>query len=134
MAGEITRFVDYDATTGRIVVARSMPTEHLGLNPVGVGLSRLLTESSVDPNIVYVSGGELTPRPTLAGFDKTEIQANGTDVAKLLLPEPMKFKLDGEEAEFPTAILELVTDMPASWVIEIDHFPYQKYRAEIVAA
>ena len=73
----------------------------------------------------------LTPRP-VAGFDKTTIAADGVDVAVLEMPGPFTATVDGV-AHAVTDRLEIASDMPATYRVEVDHFPYLALDVEIVA-
>lgn len=76
----------------------------------------------------------LEPRPSLA-FDKTSIVADGEDTATLTgLPDPCTVIVDDEAYEVTGGTLEIASDMPAVYRIEIeDPFPYLPFVAEITA-
>ena len=80
----------------------------------------------------YCPGGVLTARPTLA-FDKTAIAADGIDVATLAIDGAFTVTIDGTEYEVED-VLEIASDMPATYRVEVDHFPYLPLDVEIVAA
>jgi len=91
-----------------------------------------LIEGVGRPDTHYVANGVIVERPSLPAFDKTAIIADDIDMATLVLPEPMDVTIDG--TLYPAVgTLELSAAMPATYVVEIDHFPYQPLRAEIVA-
>ena len=81
----------------------------------------------------YLRDGEIVPRPTL-GFDKTSIAADGEDLATLAAPLPPGaiVEIDGARVEVDGA-LQIASDMPATYRVEIDAFPYRFFTAEITA-
>ena len=61
--------------------------------------------------------------------------ADGADRATLLLPGPFVALIDGVAHELED-VLEIASDMPATYRVEVGHFPYgssRRYVAEIVA-
>jgi hypothetical protein len=79
----------------------------------------------------------LAPRPTLA-FNKLEIDADGTDEAVMTgLPASCTVRVNGVPYSIPDGVLRLAADVPATYVVEIsdvEAFPFQKFRAEVVAS
>jgi hypothetical protein len=73
----------------------------------------------------------LTPRP-VASFDKLTIAADGIDVAVLELPGPFTATVDGV-AHAVTDRLEIASDMPATYRVEVDRFPWLPLDVEITA-
>jgi hypothetical protein len=125
-----THFTQYDPDTGRILAVGWTATsvfEEMQLQP---GTHYLAAESRLA--VDYVLDGQIVERPVLAGFDKTSIAADGIDEAIMVLPEPMTVIIDGVGHALSGSV-ELSADMPATYVIEIDHFPYLPFRTEIAA-
>lgn len=77
---------------------------------------------------------QLVPRPILA-FDKTTILADDQDKATLTgLPDPCTVLVDDTPYEVTGGTLEITSDMPATYEIEIeDPFPAQHFKATIHA-
>ena len=126
------RALVYDAATGRIefiVTCATLATAEL---QAGDGQGVLVTDDGDGGELFYCPGGVLTARPTLA-FDKTAIAADGSDVATLAIDGPFTVTIDGVEYEVED-VLEIASDMPATYRVEIDHFPYLPLDVEIVAA
>ena len=65
-------------------------------------------------------------------FDKTTIAADGVDVAMLDIPGAFTVTIDGVDHEVED-LLEIASDMPATYRVEVDHFPYLPLDVEIVA-
>lgn len=86
----------------------------------------------------YVDGsGEepvVTERPTLAGFDKLEIVADGIDEAVILgLPDPATVRVDGEAIEATGGEFRFAADVAGEYAVTIDAFPYLPYAVTITA-
>ena len=123
-----TTILIVNATTGEIV-SRMRNTDPLAVT-VEAGFDSYVGDVSAAD--YYIRDGEITPRPTL-GFDKTRITADGADVASLPdLPPGAIVEIDGVVVETDGA-LAIASDMPASYRVEIDAFPYRFFTAEIVA-
>ena len=91
----------------------------------------LVTDAGDGGRSWFAPGGVLTPRP-VASFDKTTIAADGVDVAVLEMPGPFTVTIDGIEHAVADR-LEIASDMPATYRVEVDHFPYLAIDVEIVA-
>ena len=65
---------------------------------------------------------------------RPRIAADGEDLATLAAPLPPGaiVEIDGERVEVDGA-LQIASDMPATYRVEIDAFPYRFFTAEIVA-
>lgn len=92
-------------------------------------------EKTIDPQTHYIApSGEELDRPSLEGFDKTAILADDADTAKIEgLPIPCVVRVDGIDYVVADGTFELTSSMPASYVVEIDHFPYLPFKQEITA-
>lgn len=127
-------FVVYDSQ-GRILRTGTCMAMDLDLQAGADGESVLKAKG--DDLREYVQQGSVVPRPAFAGFDKTTIQADGVDTAKLAdLPEGQVVEVDGERLVVEDGVLELTADVPDVYRVVIkdaDAFPYQPFEAEIVA-
>ena len=92
----------------------------------------LVTDAGDGGRSWYAPGGVLTPR-LMASFDKLAIAADGEDAAVLAIPGPFTATVDGIEYAVEGS-LEVASAMPATYRVEIDHFPYLALDVEIVAA
>lgn len=69
-----------------------------------------------------------------AVVDKTTIAADGTDSATITgLPDPVMVMIDGERHEVTGGVLELTADVPSTYRLAVDHWPYLPWVLEIVA-
>ena len=119
----------YDTATGAVIrIGAAAPDDAL-LQASGNGEAVILER--VDAGTQYLPGGIVTPRPILA-FDRLTITADGEDRATLLLPGRFVALIDGVPHELEDA-LEIASDMPATYRVEIAHFPYREFATEIVA-
>ena len=80
----------------------------------------------------YAPDGVLTRRPKLA-FSKWVIAADGIDVARLELGEPFEITIDGARFMAEEGSIEISSDMPGRYRVEVEHFPWLPLKAEIVA-
>jgi hypothetical protein len=95
-------------------------------------MSRLLVDKDIDGDLEYIKDGKVTERPVLT-FDKLEITADDTDVARLEVGQPFVAEIDGETYEIQSGILELTSPMPARYRVRILQFPYRDLDVEVVA-
>ena len=86
---------------------------------------------TLDAETQYLPGGVVTNRP-VAAFNKTTIAASGIDVAVLEIPGAFTVTIDGVAYEVEDSV-EIASDMPATYRVEVDHFPYRPIDVEIVA-
>lgn len=137
----IAFLVAYRTDTGEIVAAAARPLASVSAATLMEGvppdtppalLSVLSSDRFHDPAREYVQDGEIVDRPALPAFDTLEILADGEDTATLSLPELMIVKIDGVE-HGPTDLIEIVSDMPATYAVLVEHFPYLPLNAEISA-
>lgn len=128
----VLRWCEYDRQTGRILVSREMPRDEFNEDLIADGVAAVETDLMVDPRLAYVLDGAIVARPDLPGFDRAEIRADGADAARHVLPALMTVFVDGVP-HGPTAEVEIVSEMPATYRIEIRHFPFRDFAAEIVA-
>ena len=77
---------------------------------------------------------KLMLRPTIQCPPLTNVAANDTDLFTISnLPRPCIVSIDGIPYEIDDGKFEFTTSMPGVYVIEIDHFPYLPFRAEVTA-
>lgn len=119
----------FDTATGAVLRTGNAAPEDAALQASGAGEAAILVR--VDGRTAYLPGGVVTLRPTLA-FDKLTIAADGEDSATLLLDGVFVALIDGVPHAIEDA-LEIASDMPASYRVEITHFPYRDFVAEITA-
>lgn len=126
------RWIECEPATGRILVSREMPRDEFSEDLISDGVLAIETDLHVDPTLAYVVDGAVVARPDLPAFDKVEIRADGEDAATLVLPEPMIVAIDGVP-HGPTDRIEIVSPMPATYRVTIQHFPFRDFAADIVA-
>jgi hypothetical protein len=130
-------FALYDPGSGRIRTVYTGREEEVGLqlkaNEVWVACER-----TVRTDMHWVVGGQAVPRPVLT-IDRTEIAANGSDRAIVAMREAFTATVEGTEfrVDDPDGdglfMLAITSDMPASYTVGIDHWPYLPFQAEITA-
>lgn len=81
----------------------------------------------------YIVGGVAIARPTNPGFNKTEITADGSDAAILSLGTPFAAVIDGAPHSIADGVLEITSELPATYRVRVEAFPFLDYVAEIVA-
>lgn len=134
-------FTRYDPETGRI---HSKTNCHVSDYLANVALypDLAVVDQDCELGLDYV---DLTAepivrrRPINPGFGKTRITADGVDSAKLSLPSPFVITVDGvshavstpDDAGHYTVTID--SDMPASYAVAVEAWPFQPYTAEIVA-
>ena len=81
----------------------------------------------------YVVDGELVPRPVAdIRINRTEIPADKRSKVKITgLPVPCVVHIDGEPVSVGDGLLELTAEMPATYWVVFDQFPYMPWSAEI---
>ena len=99
------------------------------------GFSFVVVPDNASMATNYVVDGALVPRPTFPiVLDRMEISADGTDVAAIEgLPDPCTLLIDGEPVVVTGGRLELTADMPATYSMVFDQFPFMPWSAEITA-
>lgn len=130
-------FVTYLPDTGKIVAWGTCPDHSLADQAIrGSVVLPIHLDNPDDPwgDTHMVVDEQLVPRPTLA-FDKTTILADDQDKATLTgLPDPCTVLVDDTPYEVTGGTLEITSDMPATYEIEIeDPFPAQYFKATIHA-
>lgn len=130
---EVLMVIEFDLATGRIVSFRQLPRSGFDLQVPAPGAAFLEVDGFVDPGLFYLTDGALVARPALDGFDRLAISADDEDAAQMTLPEPMTVHVDGQ-AYGPTDTIAIASPMPGSYVVEIRHFPWQDFRAVVVAS
>lgn len=103
-------YIEYDAS-GRIICTCSLSEEIYELNK-----SKPMVEGSGDPQLHYVSNGEISLRPeqltTLTGLTLNN------------LPTPCQIIIDGTSYEVDEPMVELEFDEPGTHNIKIVAFPH----------
>lgn len=136
MSGQ--RYVVYHTTTGRIRNIYMVRTPGgIGIQTIPSGHDYLEGDADLETQYVDVSVPAVIDRPTFAGFDTTEIDADGEDVATLTAPEGKVFQVDGEPVTIGSeGMLEIAADSPGVYTVEIGDqaaFPYMPFSADITA-
>lgn len=134
-----TYFTRYDPATGCI---HSKGECHASDYPLNAGLytGMAVVAQDCELGIDYVSLDAVRRRPTVPGFDKLAITADGVDAAALSLPVPFVITVDGVPHAVDTpddAGLYAVTidsAMPATYAVTVEAWPYLPYSVEVVAS
>ena len=125
----LSPFTVYDAATGEILRTGFAVEEDAMLQASGPGEAVVL--ETLDAATQYLPGGVVSSRPVRA-FSKTTIVADGIDVAVLEIPGPFTVIIDGAAYAVEDS-LEIASHMPATYRVEVDHFPYLPIDVEIIA-
>lgn len=88
----------------------------------------ILTDYIANPGDDHV-----TPRPVFDVPDEISIIADGVDLVTLALPDPCLISLDGEQQTITGGSLELTSDMPAEYELQLLQWPYIKKTVRILA-
>ncbi|MET4636152.1 hypothetical protein [Kaistia defluvii] len=81
----------------------------------------------------YVVDGELVARPVAPiAINRTEIPADKRSKVKITgLPVPCVVHIDGQPVSVEDGLLELTAEMPATYWVVFDQFPFMPWSAEI---
>lgn len=127
------KFYVFYKPSGEIELCGNMPVEQPFPEPFP-GTTLLETPFICWPFDWRIVDGAPAERPTLIGFDKLAITADGIDTATLALGEPFTATIDGVSHEISDGVLEIASEMPATYRVVIRHWPYRDFEAEIVAS
>lgn len=136
-------YARYDPATGRIHSKLNChPSEFAANAALYPDLATVEGECDLDLDHVDIAADPpaVVPRPTLAGFDKLAIAADGIDEAVLELDRPFRITIDGETLEIdePEAggayVIGLATTLPATWTVRVEAWPALPYETEVVAS
>jgi hypothetical protein len=99
------------------------------------GFSFVVAPDNASQATNYVVDGQLVARPVAdIRITKTEFPANKRARATITgLPDPCTLFIDGEPVAVDGGRLELTADMPATYSIAFDQFPFMPWSAEITA-
>ena len=88
-------------------------------------------DAAFGPN--YIVDGKLVARPVAPiTINRTEIPADKRSKVKITgLPDPSTVFIDGEPVAVEGGLLELTADMPATYSIDFDSFPFMPWSAQI---
>src|SRR5687767_7205232 len=132
MSNVVPRCLVYRLATGEILqIATNVPEEMVAAQ-AEPGQGVLVTVAGDGGAKWYAPGGVLTRRPKLA-FDKWIIAADGVDVVRLEVGEPFEISIDGARFMAEEGSIEISSDMPGRYRVEVEHFPWLPLKAEIVA-
>jgi len=137
-----TTFTRYDPATGRIHSKTNCHvSDYLANVAIHPELAVVDQDCDLERDYVDLTAGPIVQRrPTMPGFDKIAITADGADSATLSLPVPFVVTVDGvphavntlDEAGRYTVGID--SDMPANYAVAVEAWPYLSYSAEIVAS
>lgn len=127
----MAKFTIYNPATGEIIRSGSCTESDVELQPQE---GEALVRGAANDLLHYVVDGVIVDRPTFS-ISKTEIVADDVDGAVIAnLPDPVTVKVDGIAYEVTGGAVSISSPTPATYKVEIDHFPYQLFRTEIVAS
>ena len=127
-----------ELNTGRIIGNMSCPSYLFEINeadlPSGVGC--LWEGGIIDGDIYYYDLiNTIRIRPANpATIDKMTLTANGTDQATISnLPNPTVVKVNGNTCAVTDGTFEFTIDLPGTYPIIVDSFPYLTKEFEVTA-
>lgn len=99
------------------------------------GLPFVVVPDGVSMITSYVVDGDIALRPVAdIQINRTEIPADKRSKIKITgLPDPCLVEIDGEPVAVAGGLLELTADMPATYWVVFDSFPFMPWSAEITA-
>lgn len=95
-----------------------------------------LIEGRVDPKITlthYVVDGAIVARPALPAWNKTSITADGVDTATMNVGVPAKVSVNGVDYDVPGGVIEIISNVPATYQVVVEAFPFISATFEIEA-
>lgn len=124
-------YVLYD-NKGMIVSYGQAPTLTMAMAQVRLGLT--FAEMEYPGEEYYIHNGEVMPRPTLEGFDKTSIAPDGIDTATMIVPPGCVANVNGEDYVIDDGTLEIVAAYPGLYVVKINHWPFMSFEETVTCA
>lgn len=126
-------FVVFDPATGRI--RRCGVTTGAVADQAEPPLRLIAAAGSFCTDYVDIAASppRVLPRPELSGFDRTAVAAG--EALTMAAPEGCVVIVDGTPHPPQSGgTLAIRFDHPGVYVVEIDHFPFQPFRAEITCS
>lgn len=128
----------YEVGTGRIIGHLSCPSYLFEVNQANIpsGVGCLWEGEIIEGNIYYYDlANSIILRPTNpATIDKTILTANGVDQATISnLPTPTVVKVNGDTYTVTDGTFEFTIDLPGTYPIIVDSFPYLTKEFEVTA-
>jgi hypothetical protein len=124
-------YLSFDTTTGRITnaftVAQAVPSVP--------GLVEVSEAQLAEVESGYIVDGTVTPRPTNPTTPSgLSVVADGTDLFTLSgLPNPSTVLVDGTPYEVTDGVFEVSFDLPGSYRVQVEAFPYLPVEYEVTA-
>ena len=101
------------------------------------GVQYLIAETELDGAEVitryYVDSGDILARPEFDAPPEITMPADGVVHATITLPDPCEVFVDGEPQTVTGGVLELSSDMPAEYLIELRQWPYIDAQIKVIA-
>lgn len=127
----MANFTIYNPLTGEILRSGSCVESDVELQ---IQPGEALVLGASNDVLHYVLNGEIVDRPSF-NISKTEIVADDLDEAVIAdLPDPITVTVDGVAYEVTGGSLAITSPMPATYNIEIDHWPYLPFSTEVTAS
>lgn len=126
--GQISHIMFDPVPPGVVDVLTEKGSRFLDIPPVST--SEGTTTAKADIFTDYISEGQITPRPVITLPEDMTIAVGETAVIDGL-PDPCWLRVDDERIEVTGGSLEIEGEMPATYEIEIDHFPYMPSKVKV---
>ena len=133
----MSNFVIYDITTGEIVNGINCLPDQMEQN-VEIGQGFIEVTAFIDDAENYVLAGVITPKPPVtASIDKTTIAPDGVDTVTVTgIPMGSHVTIKGPVSQTGTindGVASITVNLPGTYVITIEAFPYLKWENSFVA-
>lgn len=112
-------FIVYDSK-GEIIRTGSCPSAMLALQ---TGVYEFVMEGQADDRTQWVDNHVVTQRPAMTP------QVNGSTISGL--PQPCTATIDGQSQEVLDGEIEVVADLPGTYLVRIEAFPYIPVELEV---
>jgi len=127
-------YIVYDKFTGKITRTGYCPDNDFQLQ--AIYNNEAVLEGQTNDILFYVVNSIVMPKPENPSIiDKLLMLADGLDLTTIsLLPNPSTVTLDGTSYEVTDGILEFTLDVPGTYKIKIDSFPFKDLTFEVIAS
>lgn len=122
----MVRYMVYELGTGRILRSGLCPQNMVEHQAQAGEIAVESEDDGIDDSLQYVVDGAIVMRPSLPGFDKTTITADGEDAATMTVPVGSHVEIVAVASGVcEDGIVEITADLPDSYTVRVtDCWPY----------